>query len=770
MRKLALIFVDTIYQSSVTYSLIPSIQKLHFSVSSNSNGQNINPQSHIHLLHDPTIIRSLNDAKSFHALLITLASCPTQEAVFLHNNILTNYAYFGDIYMARKLFDEMPQRNVVSYNSMISSYSRDGSFQQALGLFSEMRKFCFRPTQTTFGGLLSCHSLDVFEGMQLHAFIEKNGLLCAEAFAGTALLGLYGRHGCLDESLRVFQDMPNKSLVTWNSIISVFGHMGYTEDCITLLSELMMGPMGISESTFVSVLSCLEEADMQLGEQIHGLVIKYGFDNAASVSNCLINMYATFVNTCLAAKMFETARVKDIVSWNTIIGAMANGDKPTEALDIFLRMCMMGLSPNETTLVNVLNSCLGMQTLSYGEFIHAMMIKKRFESDVYTGSALVNFYAKCDKLQEAHICFDGITHKNLVCWNSLMMGYSTRGSSYSVLLLQEMIHSDCYPNAQSFSIVIKSSLPIELRQLHSLSIKMGYQENAYVSSSLISSYARNSLVSDALIFVGYDTTKLPVVTSNIIAWIYNQTGQYDKTQDLYAAMDNPDTISWNILVAACSRNGDYKETFELFDHMRKSQVCPDNYTYVSLFSVCTKLCNLALGSSLHALIVKTDFNLCDTFVCNIMIDMYGKCGGIGSSIKIFHEMKKKNVISWTALVSALGLHGYANEALERFREMERRGLKPDKVAFIAVLSACRHVGLVKQGMELFSQMKMKYGVEPEINHYLIMVDLLTRYGHLKEAEQFILGMPIAPNALIWRSFLEGRKKQRTIGENEATSS
>lgn len=692
-----------------------------------------------------------------------MGSFPTQEPVFLHNNIIAKYDSLGDIFMGRKLFDQMPQRNVITYNTMISCYSRHGFLQEALGLFSEMRKCDFKPTQFTFGGLLSCHGLDVFEGMQLQALIEKTGLLYVDAFAGTALLGMYGRHGCLDEALGIFEFMPKKNLVSWNSMISVLGQMGYIEDCVFMFSELMMSPLGISESTFVSVLSGFEEVDMQLGEQIHGLVIKYGFDNIASVYNCLINMYVTSAANHVAEKMFENAPVKDIVSWNTLIGAMANSDRPTKALDIFLKMCVTGLSPNETTLTNVLHSCSRLHILSYGECIHAKMIKKSFESDVYTGSALVNFYAKFDKMQQAHICFDGITQKNLVSWNSLMLGYSNRGSYVSIRLLREMIHSGYYPNGLSFSIVIKSSLKTQLLQLHSMTIKMGYHENAYVSSSLISSYARNGLVSDALIFVGSGNTKLPVVSSNIIAWIYNRTGQYEKTQELYAAMENPDTISWNILIAACSRNGDYKETFELFDHMRRSQVCPDNYTFVSLFSVCTKLCNLALGSSLHGFIVKTDFKLCDTFVCNTMIDMYGKCGGIESSIKIFNEMTEKNIISWTALVSALGLHGYANEAIERFREMERMGIKPDKVAFLAVLSACRHVGLVQEGMNLFNQMKLKYGVEPDIDHYLLVVDLLTRYGRIKEAEQLILGMPIAPNALIWRSFLEGCKKQSTTG-------
>ncbi|XP_073297145.1 pentatricopeptide repeat-containing protein At3g58590-like [Primulina huaijiensis] len=761
MRRITLVFLKTVrnHHLSIDFNHVSSTQKLHFSVS--SNGQNIGHRNAI--LRNQEKIRFLDEAKSLHGLAITMGPTPMQESVFVNNRVISLYASLGDTFMARMLFDEMTERNVVSYNTMIGSYSRDGFLLEAWELLSEMRKCDLKPTQFTCGGLLSCHSLDVLQGMQLQALMEKTGLLCGEPFSGTALLGMYGRNGCLDEAIAVFECMPQKNLVTWNNMISVFGQMGFSEYSMFLLSVMMRSQMELSAYTFVNVLSGFQDGDMELGGLIHGIVIKHGFNTVVSVSNCLISMYAKCVDTHLAEKMFEEASVRDIVSWNTLSGAMESCGRPSKALDIFLQMCATGLLPNEATFVTVVSSCSRLQASLFGEFIHAKMIKRRFESSVYAGTSLVDFYAKCDKLEAAHICFDGIKEKNLVSWNSLILGYSNRGSFVSVRVLREMIHAGYRPNELSFSIVVKSSSPLELLQLHSLMIKMGYHQNDYALSSLISSYARNGLVSDALTFFEPNNATLPVASSNVIAWIYNRTGQYDKTQELYATMRDPDAISWNILIAACSRNGDYTEAFELFHHMRNSQVFPDNYTYVSLFNICTKLCNVALGSSLHGLIVKTDFTLCDTFLCNIMVDMYGKCGSLESSVMIFNQMVERNVISWTALISALGQNGYGNEALERFEEMERNSFKPDKVAFLAVFSACRHVGFVKEGMALFNEMKSKYGVEPEMDHYLLIVDLLAKYGHLKEAEQLILGMPIPPNALIWRSFLEGCKKQTNMG-------
>ncbi|KAM7514584.1 hypothetical protein LguiA_004167 [Lonicera macranthoides] len=713
------------------------------------------------LQHSPRL-KTLDATKSLHALSITMGSNSTQP-IFVNNNIISNYESLGYLSLARKVFDKMPQRSIVSYNTMVRAYCSNGKVEEAWEIFKEMRSCGFELTQFTFGSLLSCASLDLDRGSYLQGMVIKSGLLYADAFAGTALLGLFGRHGCLDEAIRVFDEIPQKNLVTWNTVLSLFGQNRLSEECILMFRELMKTELTLSEYSFVGILSGFVcEQDLELGEQIHGLVIKSGFEFAVFVANPLMNMYGKCSGSYLAEKLFEEMPFRDIVSWNTIIGAQARSDKPGRALELFFKIYMNDCLPNMTTFVNAINCCAALQIPVYGEFIHAKIIKNMFETDVFVGSALVDFYAKCDRMQDAHRCFDEINEKSLVSWNALMLGYSNRSCSTSLLLLREMIQLGYCPNEVSFSIITKSSSVLELQQLHSLIIKMGYHQNEYVSSSLITSYAKNGVVSDASLLVCNTNMPLSAVPSNIIAGVYNRTDQYHKTQELFSLLEEPDMVSWNILITACSRNGDYKEVFELFQHMQIAQVRPDNYTYVSLLSVCTKLCNLALGSSLHALIIKTDFTRCDTFVCNILIDMYGKCGSLLSAVKIFNETTGKNVISWTALVSSLGLHGYAHEALERFREMDTAGFKPDRIALMAVLSACRHVGLVKEGMELFGEMKWKYGVKPDMDHYVIMVDLLARYGDLKEAERLIAGMPFPPNALIWRSFLEGCKRQRTI--------
>nr|CAD1823762.1 unnamed protein product [Ananas comosus var. bracteatus] len=266
---------------------------------------------------------------------------------------------------------------------------------------------------------------------------------------------------------------------------------------------------------------------------------------------------------------------------------------------------------------------------------------------------------------------------------------------------------------------------------------MGYDNNDYVSSAIIASYASNGNDSDALACGSALDSQLSVVATNAIAGIYNRSSRFQESKELLLRLETPDVVSWNVLLTACARNGDYAQAFDLFNHMRTLGHSVDKYTATSLLNQC--------GSS-------------DTLVHNILLDMYVKCGSLECCVKVFDEMDERNLISWTAVISGLGLHGRPHEALIWFKRMEEEGFVPDNVALLAVLSACRHGGLVEEGLRLFECMKAKYRVEPEMDHYVCVVDLLCKYGRLREAELVIDEMPFQPNAVIWRMFLQGCKR------------
>ncbi|CAI0422894.1 unnamed protein product [Linum tenue] len=720
----------------------------------------------LRLLEATSRVRSLGATKCLHALLFTFGGTFSTQTTFLHNNIITLYASVKEFLNARKVFDRMPQRNTVSYNSMICCYSRFGCPDDAWRALKEMMACGLRPNQFTLGGMLSCASMDLSHGVRLQSLAMKSGLLAADAFVGTSLLGLFGRYGCLEETSLVFQDMPKKSLTTWNSIISCFASHGLVEDSMGLFCELVRAEEGtLSEGSFVGVLSGLaRDKDLGFGQQVHGLAMKIGLDCEVPVSNTLVNMYVKCgSSTSLAERMFQDVKKKDIVTWNTLMGALAKSQKPGKAMELFKRLYKEDdVRPNQTTFVSLVQSCTASNIPMFGEAVHAFVIINAFQTDAYVGNALVDYYAKCSKLDYAYNSFLEIREKNVVCWNGIVLAFSNESSSLAVPLLQEMLLLGFRPNESSFSAILKSLLLLELCQVHCLIMKMGYENNEYVLSALIASYDREGLIHEARrLVVAFET--LGTVLSNTITGILNRSGQYHESIKLLSELEEPDAISWNIVLAACARDGHYKEVTELFRHMLMVGIRPDNYTYVSLLSTCSKICMLPFGSTIHGLLIKTNFSACDAFVCNVLIDMYGKCGRAQSSRKVFDEMKEKNIITWTVLISALGNNGRAYDAIRVFKQLESLGHKPDKVAFSAVLTACRHGGLAREGMELFKKMNGHYGIKPELDHYHCLVDVLARSGHISEAEKLIGSMPFPPNARIWRSFLEGCKGQRDIG-------
>lgn len=654
----------------------------------------------------------------------------------------------------------MPQRNTVSYNSMITAYNREGDAGEALKLFSEMMSLGFRPTQFTFAGILSSCYCDCYLGFQLQSLVMKMGLLHVDAFSGTALLVVFVRHGCLDCALKVFEGMPHRSVVTWNSIIGGFAKYGFVNDSMALFRGLLRTDSRPSEITFLSIISAFQSlVDCEAGEQIHGLVIKSAMNYYAAVANALVDMYARSSGLCTAERLFSEMLIQDVVSWNTMIAAFAKSEKPEKALELFFAMSLHGFAPTQTTFASVIGSCAELKFLDFGILIHAKTIKIGLESDVFVGSALVSLYSKCNSLEAARHCFNELSERNIVSWNALISSYLMKDSHSSVYLLVEMLSLGFRPNEFSFSSVLKSCSVQELQQLHSLIIRMGYEHDEYVSSSVLASYAANGLISDALNFATASAQPLPVVCANIVAGIYNRTGQFQRAKSILSQVQEFDIVSWNTLIEACARNGDYNEAFELFKCMQTAQTLPDNCTFTSLLSICAKLCNLGLGSAIHGLIIKIDFRSCDVFICNVLVDMYAKCGCLENSFTVFDETAEKNLISWTVLISALGLHGHSREALQKFKEMEMMGFKLDRIALIAILSACRHGGLVEEGLKIFEEMKDAYGIEPDMDHYACMVDLLCRNGCMKEAKQVICNIPFQPNTFIWRTFLEGCRRQ-----------
>ncbi|KAI3971000.1 hypothetical protein MKX01_024647 [Papaver californicum] len=216
-------------------------------------------------------------------------------------------------------------------------------------------------------------------------------------------------------------------------------------------------------------------------------------------------------------------------------------------------------------------------------------------------------------------------------------------------------------------------------------------------------------------------------------------------------------VSWTGIIDGYVCLHRHIEALTLFRQMTLIEgILPTEITVLTILTSVWKTDSFDLLQSLHAYSLKTGFISSDVRVTNSLIDTYIKCGSIDCGFQVFQEVpkKKKNLVTWTTIISGLAMHGKGKEAVNHFQEMEKQGLKPNRVTFLSVMNACSHGGLVEQGREFFEQMVNVYQINPDIKHYGCMVDMFGRVGMLEEAENMAMKIPTEMiNVIIWRTLL-----------------
>ncbi|KAJ4969113.1 hypothetical protein NE237_015814 [Protea cynaroides] len=244
---------------------------------------------------------------------------------------------------------------------------------------------------------------------------------------------------------------------------------------------------------------------------------------------------------------------------------------------------------------------------------------------------------------------------------------------------------------------------------------------------------------------------------------YSKCGKLAQSRYLFDQISHPDLVTWNSILAAYARstsdnssgNEDTSLSAEvlcLFSELQFSLVRPNEISLVALLDACADLGALSQGLWAHAYVLRNNLSL-NLFVGTALIDMYSKCGSLSLANQVFDQLPQKDTLCYNAMIRGLAIHGHGQQAVDLFNEMGNKGLEPDEVTFVVVMCACSHVGLVHEGRRCFESLMEVYGIEPKLEHYGCLVDLLGRAGQLKEAEEMVRTMPMKPNAVLWRSLL-----------------
>jgi pentatricopeptide repeat protein len=229
----------------------------------------------------------------------------------------------------------------------------------------------------------------------------------------------------------------------------------------------------------------------------------------------------------------------------------------------------------------------------------------------------------------------------------------------------------------------------------------GFLINAHLTSSLINLYARcgDNEMAEKL----YNRTEIKdLVSSTAMIFAYAKNGKVEIARSIFDGMPERDVVTWSAMISAYTECNQPNEAFNLFNDMHEHGVRPDEITMLSVISACANMSSLDKARWIHSFI--ENHGLHTLRICNVLIDMFSKCGGLSVASNIFNAMPRKNVITWTSMISALAMHGDGRSALDLFEQMRSEGVEPNEVTFLGLLYACCHAGLVDEGRCLFGSM------------------------------------------------------------------
>ncbi|THU47416.1 hypothetical protein C4D60_Mb09t15260 [Musa balbisiana] len=318
----------------------------------------------------------------------------------------------------------------------------------------------------------------------------------------------------------------------------------------------------------------------------------------------------------------------------------------------------------------------------------------------------------------------------------------------SLLVYSDMLLRSVAPNSFTFPSLLKpifAGRDIDAgRQVHAHVLKLGFHPDVFSQNNLIRFYLSCGLTVDARRV--FDTMS----STDVVSWTtmisgLSKLGSVDEARELFDRMPERNSVSWNAMIAGYVQCGRFKNAFELFARMRTEGIELNKFVAASMLAACSGMGALEQGEWIHGHIERMGIEL-DPKLGTTIIDMYFKCGCLDKAFKVFRGLSCRGLSSWNCMIGGLAMHGLGKEAVKMFDEMMKEGVIPDDITLLNVLSACAHAGLISEGRHYFYYMVHEFRIEPKMEHFGCMVDLLGRAGLLDEAKQVIQEMPMDADA------------------------
>ena len=451
--------------------------------------------------------------------------------------------------------------------------------------------------------------------------------------------------------------------------------------------------------------SCALKGCLNEGGVVHGQVIKNGMDPDLHFWDLLVNLYVKCGSLRCARLVLDELPERDVVSWNVLVKGLVDEGYSRDGVRLYGEMRKDGIRPNGQTLMSLLEACLVCLELDFGLQLHAEVIKMGFFSNVFVGSALVEFYSKCGEMELASTVLFYNSKKSVVSWNAWLDGYALMGDWEEILKLFCAIRELKLKHGKfTLLTVIKSCSHLgNLRggkAVHALAIKIGSELDKFLSCCLLN--------------------------------MYSKCGLPDYALNVFQRIKNPKIVAWSAMIHCLHQQGQSQEAAEMFCLMRHAGVSPNEFTLASIISAATSLGNRQYSESIHACVYKYGFQS-DNFLSNSLVTMYMKTGYAHNGWKVFNTMSVRVTASWNALLSGFHDNRACDQGPRIFKEMLVIGLEPDIYTFISILKSCSNILDVDFGKQVHVHI-IKDGLSSNGSVGTALIDMYAKCRCLEDAD------------------------------------
>lgn len=494
--------------------------------------------------------------------------------LFVGSALVDMYTSFPKIRHAYKVFDGIPEPDTVLWNTILSGLVKNCCFDESLRVFHDMVGRTTQFDSTTLAVVLSgvAELQDMRAGVTVQALAMKVGCHFHEHVL-TCLVSLYSKCGDILTARLLFGLIEKPDLVACNAMISGFSCNNEAELSLQLFQKLRLSGCKVSSSTIVGLIPVFYPiGHFDLTRSIHGFCVKSSFIFNSSVSTALTTVYSRLNELELARNLFNESLEKPLASWNAIISGYAQNGQTEMAISLFHEMQNLDIHPNPVTITSILSACAQLGALGLGKWVHDLIKKECFESNIFVSTALIDMYTKCGSIDEARILFDMMGEKNIVTWNAMISGYGLHGHGKEALkLYQEMLGSGIPPTGVTFLSILYACSHAGLvkegeRIFHSMVYDHGFEPKSEHYACMVDILGRAGKLEDAVEFIN----KMPI-EPGLAEWgallgacmIHKDTNLARFASDRLFDLD-PENVGYHVLLSNIySANNNYSQAASL---------------------------------------------------------------------------------------------------------------------------------------------------------------------------------------------------------------